>query len=50
MALNESEYILPMHRNLGVLFLEAIAYRSHPQTKVLNKLILENEIGQIENI
>ena len=33
-----------------VLFLEAIAYRSHPQTKVLNELILQDEIGQIENV
>jgi len=52
MALNESEakQVFVELTKSKVLFLEAIAYRSHPQTKVLNKLILENEIGQIENI
>jgi predicted dehydrogenase len=52
MALNESEakQVFAELTKSKVLFLEAIAYRSHPQTKVLNKLILENEIGQIENI
>ena len=52
MALNENEgkKVFDELAKSKVLFLEAIAYRSHPQTKVLNKLILQGEIGQIENI
>ena len=52
MALNENEVskvFASLEKSKG-LFLEAIAYRSHPQTKALNKIILEGEIGQIENI
>ena len=47
---NEAKQVFTQLAKSKVLFLEAIAYRSHPQTKVLNKLILEDEIGQIENI
>jgi len=47
---NEAKQVFAQLTKSKVLFLEAIAYRSHPQTKVLNKLILEDEIGQIENI
>jgi predicted dehydrogenase len=47
---NEAKQVFDQLTRSKVLFLEAIAYRSHPQTKALNKIILENEIGQIENI
>ncbi len=52
MALNENEgkKVFDELAKSKVLFLEAIAYRSHPQTKVLNELILQDEIGQIENV
>ena len=47
---NEAKQILAKLVKSKVLFLEAIAYRSHPQSEVLNKLILEDEIGQIKRI
>ena len=52
MALSESEakQVFVELAKSKVLFLEAIAYRAHPQTKVLSKLILEDEIGKIENV
>jgi predicted dehydrogenase len=52
MALNESEakQVFVELAKSKVLFLEAIAYRAHPQTKVLSELILEEEIGKIENV
>lgn len=33
-----------------IMFFEAIAYRVHPQTKILNDLINQNEIGEIISI
>ncbi len=33
-----------------IMFFEAIAYRTHPQTKILNDLINQNEIGEIISI
>ena len=52
MALDEDEanQVFTQLAKSKVLYLEAIAYRSHPQTKALNKLILEDEIGQIVNV
>ena len=47
---NEAKQVFIELAKSKVLFLEAIAYRSHPQTKALNELILGDEIGQIENI
>ena len=52
MALNENEannvYSKIIEKN--VLYLEAIAYRAHPQTIIINDLIKEGQIGQVENI
>ncbi len=45
-AKNVSEKI---ERNKSFFF-EAIAYRSHPQTKEILKIVNENEIGEIEKI
>ena len=52
MALDEDEanQVFTQLAKSKVLYLEAIAYRSHPQTKALNKLIAEDEIGQIVNV
>ncbi len=52
MALDENEARLVFNQltKSKVFFLEAIAYRSHPQIKILNKLILDDEIGEVKNI
>ena len=34
----------------NIFFLEAIAYRSHPQTKFIINKIMENEIGELKSI
>jgi len=47
---NEANQVFTQLAKSKVLYLEAIAYRSHPQTKALNKLIAEDEIGQIVNV
>ena len=47
---NEANQVFRQLTKSKVFFLEAIAYRSHPQTKTINKIILEDEIGQIEKI
>ena len=48
-ALNkkESNQVFKKLNESKVFFLENFAYRSHPQTKVLSELILNNEIGEI---
>ena len=33
-----------------VLFFEAIAFRSHPETKIVKEIINQNEIGDITTI
>jgi len=52
MAMNENQakQVFIQLAKSKVFFLEAIAYRAHPQTKILNKLILDEEIGKIETI
>tara|TARA_Y100000992_G_C21271741_1_gene497304 strand:+ start:737 stop:1720 length:984 start_codon:yes stop_codon:yes gene_type:complete len=48
--LNEARTISEKIKNLNSLFYEGIAYRSHPQTKEIIKMINEDEIGEIEKI
>ena len=52
MAINDAEVklIFDTLEKTKVFFLEAIAYRSHPQTLELKKLISNNAIGKIEKI
>ena len=52
MGLNseEASAVYEKLKQSDVLFNEGIAYRSHPQTIELLKLIQENEIGKIKRI
>ena len=52
MSITEEESILVFNKleNSNVFFLEAIAYRSHPQTTELTNLISSDIIGKIEKI
>ena len=52
MAINKEEAKLVFEKleKTNVFFLEAIAYRSHPQIKELMKLISNDTIGKIEKI
>ena len=47
---NEAENIRKKLNNSNIFFLEAIAYRTHPQTEQVLKLLKENIIGKITNI
>ena len=47
---NEAENIRKKLNNSNIFFLEAIAYRTHPQTEQVMKLLKENIIGKITNI
>ena len=52
MAINseEAELVFNTLEKCNVFFLDAIAYRSHPQTAELTSLISNNVIGKIEKI
>ncbi len=45
-ALKANDYI----KENKIIFFEAIAYRSHPQTQIVKELIDQNEIGDIDYI
>ena len=46
----EAEIIKDKLKNSNIFFLEAIAYRSHPQTQNIKKLINDNQIGKVIRI
>jgi predicted dehydrogenase len=48
--INEVKFTHEKLKNTKIFFNEAIAYRSHPQTIELKKLIDENAIGEIKKI
>ena len=52
MALNEREAkeVFIQLNESKVFFLEAIAYRCHPQTEIIVKLLQNDEIGKIKNV
>ena len=52
MALNEKEAkeVFNQLNESKVFFLEAIAYRCHPQTEIITKLLQEDEIGEIKHV
>ena len=50
MNVKQANIAFDLIKKYQILFYEAIAYRSHPQTEKLLKLIKNNEIGMIEKI
>ena len=46
----EANLVFKVLKSTNVFFLEAIAYRSHPQIKELMKLISHDIIGQVEKV
>ena len=48
MNLNEVKELHNLLKDNQNNFIEAIAYRSHPQTEILLNLIKETEMGQIK--
>ena len=50
MNLKEAENIKKKLKSSNIFFLEAIAYRTHPQTKLILKLLKENIIGNVIKI
>jgi dihydrodiol dehydrogenase / D-xylose 1-dehydrogenase (NADP) len=50
LSINQAKEVKEKLKSSNIFFLEGIAYRSHPQTKHLIKLLKENHVGKIIKI